>query len=98
MGKLWTILKSRFNKNKEEDWVEDRRKICKGCDYNSKNVEIIPFGKRITICLSDFYSWITGKKQEDNLGNCLACQTCSIFYATLEAEYQCKKEKWDNLN
>ena len=90
------IVKSRFKKNKEEAWVEDRRKICKGCEYNSKNVEKIGLTKKLTIKLSDFYSLITGKKQEDNLGNCLGCSaTCSIYFKTSELEEICPKEYWN---
>ena len=61
-----------------------------------KNVEKIPFKKRVIIWLSDFYSWICGKKEEDNLGNCTYCG-CSIFYASGEEFERCKLGKWDNL-
>lgn len=90
------IIKSRFKKNKEEDWVEKRRQTCKACPYNSKNVEKIPFDKRVIIYLSDFYSWICGKKKEDNLGNCTYCG-CSIFYSSSEEFERCKLGKWDNI-
>lgn len=98
MKKILTIVKSRFKKNKEEAWVEDRRKICKGCEYNSKNVEKIGLTKKLIIKLSDFYSLITGKKKEDNLGNCLACEACSVFFLTNEPESYCKKEYWTEQN
>jgi hypothetical protein len=95
---ILTIIKSRFKKDKEEDWVKKRRETCKGCSYNSKNVEIIPFNKKITIWLSNFYSWITGKKREDNLGNCFGCPlTCSIYYKSNEELEVCPKEYWEKL-
>ncbi len=98
MKKILTIVKSRFKKNKEEAWVEDRRKICKGCEYNSKNVEKIGLTKKLTIKLSDFYSFITGKKKEDNLGSCLACEACSIYFKTNELEETCKMDYWAEQN
>jgi ribosomal protein S24E len=98
LKKILTIIKSRFKKNKEEeDWVLKRREICKLCKYNSKNAEKIEITKKLIIKLSDFYSFITGKKQEDNLGNCTICG-CSLFYLTSEKESYCKKEFWKEEN
>jgi hypothetical protein len=98
LKKILTIVKSRFKKNKEEAWVEDRRKICKGCEYNSKNVEKIGLTKKLTIKLSDFYSFITGKKEEDNLGSCLACEACSIYFKSNEELENCVLGKWEEQN
>lgn len=93
--KLLRIIRSRFKKTKEEQWLLDRREACRVCPFNSKNVEKIPWRKKIVIKLSDFYSWVTGNSDEDNLGNCLKCSSCSVFYKTLEKEFEsCPENRW----
>lgn len=91
--KLLRIIRSRFKKTKEEQWMLDRREACRVCPFNSKNVEKIPWRKRIIIKLSDFYSWITGNSDEDNLGNCLKCG-CSLYYKQQEKTEICEDNRW----
>jgi hypothetical protein len=91
---LKTIILSRFKKPREEEETERRRGICKVCPFNSKNVHKIPLTKLVLKKLSDFYSWITGNADEDNLGSCLGCKSCSIYYKTEEGLEICPKEKW----
>jgi len=88
------IILSRFKKSKEDEETLRKRKICKGCEFNSLNVEKIPIKKRILKKLSDFYSWITGKSEDDVLGNCTFCSSCSIYYKIL-MEDNCEKGYWD---
>lgn len=90
--KIKTILKSRFKKV-DEDFVKQRRRICKNCEYNSKNIESIDLKKRFLIYLSDLYTKITFSKSE-KLGNCMACEACDIYYKTQEIEENCVKNKW----
>ncbi len=88
------IIKSRL-KREEDKETKRLRKICKDCLYNSKNLEYIPIKKRILIFLSDTLSWVMGRKEEDNLGNCMACDSCSIFFKTFEWKWEtCPKDKW----
>lgn len=95
--KLILILKSRFTKPKTDKEIERKRAICSGCEFNSNNLSKPSVYKLFLILLSDFYSWITGNKKEDNLGNCNIC-TCSIFYSTIyESEEHCPKGKWKNF-
>ena len=84
---LKTIILSRLTKPKEELEVLIKRRICKGCEYNSLNAEKIELKKRVLIWFSDFYSTITGNKEEDSLGNCLACSSCSIYYKSLYEDH-----------
>lgn len=96
LKKIQTIVLSRIKKPKEDWIVEEKRKICKVCNYNSKNMQKIPLSKSILKVLSDFYSWIMGKADEDNLGNCLACESCSIYYKSVD-ENHCphpEGDKW----
>lgn len=95
MFKLKTIILSRFTKTKEDEETLRRRKICKSCEFNSLNVKKIPRKKRMLKKISDFYSWITGNSEEDNLGNCLACEACSLYFKTAEILEECKKGYWD---
>jgi hypothetical protein len=83
---LKTIILSRLTKPKENKEVLRKRKICKDCDYNSSNMINIPLKKQIFKKLSDYFSLIAGKKEEDNLSNCEACLSCSIFYKTIYEE------------
>ena len=53
------------------------------------NLEKIPLNKLIYKKLSDFYSFICGKSEEDNLGNCVACESCSVYYKTQDEEEKC---------
>ena len=88
------IIKSRL-KNEEDKETKRLRKICKDCLYNSKNLEYIPIKKRTLIFLSDTLSFIMGRKEEDNLGNCLGCESCSIYFKTFEYNWEdCPKGKW----
>lgn len=93
MINILTIIKSRFNKEPETEETKRRRSACKICEFNSKNVKRISLIKKILIKLSDFYSWITGNKNEDNLHNCGVCG-CSIYYKSAEKEEKCPKNKW----
>lgn len=88
------ILNSRFKKDLDKKRTEDRRKECAKCVFNSLHAEKISISKRILIFLSDFYSKITFKKEEDNLGNCISCKSCSIFYKTKEEDEYCPQNKW----
>ena len=94
MKKIWTIIKSRFTKPKESKEIKRRREICLGCEYNSNNISKLSTYKSFLASLSTFYSWITGNKDEDTLGNCLACG-CSIFFKSGEKSEDCVKGKWD---
>lgn len=89
---LKTIILSRFTKPNEDEEVLRKRKICKVCEYNSLNVKEISRKKKILKKLSDFYSWITGNLEDDNLGLCNFCG-CSIYYKILMDD-DCKKGKW----
>lgn len=98
LQKLLTILLSRFKtKNQNEQWVKDRRKFCKPCQWNTLNIEKLSFKQKIIKKLSDFYSLLTNKDDIDTLGNCSACGMCSIYFKTeTEVEY-CPKNKWERL-
>jgi hypothetical protein len=92
-----TVILSRFNKKstQEEIEIERKRAICKGCEFNSKNSDKIRIDKLILKKLSDFYSLITGNREEDSLGSCNSCG-CSIFYKS-KYELECphpKGNKW----
>jgi hypothetical protein len=90
------ILKSRLKKGGDRE-TKRLRAICKRCEFNSKNTEEVPIKKRILIFLSDTLSWTTGRKKEDNLGNCLACDSCSVYFKTAENLWEdCPKEYWHN--
>lgn len=97
-NKLKIIILSRINKPKEDEEVLRKRSICKKCDFNSLNMEKIPFNKLLLKKLSDFYSWMAGKKDEDNLHNCEACMSCSIYYKTLYEDHcpHPEGDKWNN--
>ena len=100
MKKIWTIIKSRFTKPKESKEIKRRREICLGCEYNSNNISKLSTYKSFLASLSTFYSWITGNKDEDTLGNCTACESCSVYYKT-SYEKDCphpKGDKWKRVN
>lgn len=91
---LKTIILSRIKKPKEDKETARKREICRTCEYNSKNIEKIPLKKLLIKKLSDFYSYIMGRADEDNLGNCLACESCSVYYKTMFDSEECPKNKW----
>lgn len=99
INKIKTIIFSRFKKPNTESFVEERRKICLGCEYNSLNRGRLNAKEIFLKKLSDFYSRITGNKKVDNLGNCTACDICSIYYKTAEAVEECKANppKWKRI-
>lgn len=79
---LKTIILSRIKNPKEDKETSRKREICRTCEYNSKNIEKIPLKKLLIKKLSDFYSYIMGRADEDNLGNCTLCG-CSVYYKSL---------------
>lgn len=95
--KLIIIIKSRLKKPKEDKEVLRKRSICKDCEFNSLNMEKLPFKKLIIKKLSNFYSFIAGKSEEDNLGNCTACESCSIYFKILMSDEgeDCIKGYWN---
>jgi len=95
--KIWKILLSRFKRNKNEQWVKERREVCKNCPYNSKN------SKKHNILLeklSHLLDYITLSEKED-LGFC-ECG-CDIAKKTLIEEEQCyskligEEDKWQSI-
>ena len=94
---MLTIILSRIKKPKTTEEVEFKRKQCKDCEYNMLNIEKLPLRKRLIKALSDFYSWITFNSKVDVLGNCSACELCSIYYKTLEENEYCPKDKWKSI-
>lgn len=92
--KIYTILKSRFTKPKESKEIKRRREICLGCEYNSNNISKLSTYKLFLASLSAFYSWITGNKDEDTLGNCTYCG-CSVYFKSMFLENDCEKGKWN---
>jgi hypothetical protein len=96
-SKIKTIILSRFKKENQAEWIEVRRKECKACPFNSKNQTRVQFKKSVLIWLSDFYSFVTFNRNKDNLGNCTACESCSIYYKTSEKYEYCPDEKWNYI-
>lgn len=97
--KIRTIIFSRFKKPNEESFIKARRKICASCEYNTKNIENLKFAVKVVKFFSDLYSYITGNKNVDTLGNCTACEICSIYYKTAEKVEQCPANptKWNRI-
>jgi hypothetical protein len=90
--KLWSILKSRFKKEKGEEWISERRAVCVSCSHNSLNSPERNLKQKLYKILSDFYTLITFAENED-LGEC-ACG-CSIYFKTRELAENCwAKEKY----
>lgn len=94
--KLVIVILSRLKKPNQEQWVEDRRKECRVCPFNTLNLEEnkLTFKKKLLKNLSQFYSKITGNGDVDVLGECTACETCSVYYKSLEPTSYCEKNKW----
>jgi len=84
---LKKIILSRIKKPKEDEEILRKRGICKKCEFNSLNMEKIPFNKLFLKKLSDFYSFIMGKEDEDILGSCESCMSCSVYYKSIYEDY-----------
>lgn len=96
LKKIKTILLSRITKKQQTEWVEDRRKKCNSCPYNTLNIERkkLPLCVKIMMWLSDFYTFIT-LNEKTKLGTCTHPNCgCDIFYKTLEITEKCPKKKW----
>lgn len=98
MKKIWTIIKSRLQKPKTDKEIERKRAICLGCEFNSNNLRKLSTYKLFLTSLSDFYSWITGNKDEDTLGNCTKCSGCSVYFKSLYSSETCPLGKWETNN
>jgi hypothetical protein len=94
VAKLRTIVMSRFRKQREEDWVKERRVTCLECENNSLNDTSSTLAHDFLAALSYFYSWITGRaKDEGTYGSCNICG-CDCFFKSLIKEEECPKGKW----
>lgn len=94
--KAWTIITSRFKREKEEEFVRLRRALCKDCPLNSLNKERLSLFDKLRKYPSDFYSWITGF--EDVLGICTHeyCG-CSIAAKSNIEDEMCPEDKWESV-
>lgn len=98
--KIWMILSSRFRKEREEDWIEQRREACRVCTHNSLNNSETSTKKRLLKFLSDLYTKVTFAKYED-LGTC-EC-SCPIALKTRERDEICwaaeeyGDDKWKSI-
>lgn len=97
---LWTILNSRFKKETDEEWVAQRREVCRICPYNSLNSPQRTLKQNLYKYLSDFYTWLTRAENED-LGECNC--GCSVYFKTRELEESCwskeeyGEDKWKSI-
>jgi len=98
--KIWRIIKSRFENETGEQWVSERREICRTCLYNSLNASGTTLKQKVYKAISDFYTWLT-RSENEHLGEC-EC-TCSIWYKTRQISEECwaKEEygddKWKSI-
>ena len=93
------IIMSRWRKENKTEEVFNKRIVCSTCEYNSLNMYKVPLKKRILKNLSDLYSFICGKLDDDNLGNCTVCESCSIFFKSQD-EQICPHplgDKWKSI-
>ena len=100
VAKLRTIIMSRFRKQREEDWVKERRVTCLECENNSINDTSSTLAHDFLAALSYFYSWIFGRLEEETKwGTCNLCG-CPIGFKSLETdpEYTCEIGKWDKID
>lgn len=95
---IWTAIKSRFLKTKEDWWIDERRKKCKSCVYNSKNFKEEKTLKQKTLkFFSDLLSLVTLSFHKD-LGQCLHEECgCPIFFSTIIPEGECPDNKWKSI-
>lgn len=94
ISKIFRILLSRFKKVKEDNFISERRHICKSCPYNSNNNKgKISFKVRVIIFFSNLYNDLIGNKEQEDLGNCTKCG-CDIFCKTQEEDEKCPKNLW----
>ena len=93
-------IKSRFLKTKEDWWIDERRKKCKSCVYNSKNFKEEKTLKQKTLkFFSDLLSLVTLSFHKD-LGQCLHVDCgCSIAHKSLLPieEADCPEGKWKSI-
>lgn len=92
---LIRILKSRFQKETDEEFVKLRREICEKCLYSTRFTSRNTLRLKLSKALSDFYSFIT-MSENDDLYECSIC-TCALYYKTRIPEEQCEKGKWKSI-
>lgn len=81
---MLNILKSFFTQSRKEDWIEERRSICKTCPLNSRNKKLKT--------REDFIWYIL------NLGStfCTKCG-CNVKRKTSLETAECPEKKWTYL-
>jgi len=96
LKKIKTIILSRILKPKTDQWVKDRRLICKSCPYNTLNMEKLTYRIKIAKFFSDLYTFTTFNKKTE-LGVCSVC-TCDLYYKTETMIEYCEKGKWQKVD
>ncbi len=91
LKKIKTIILSRFKKETGESWIEERRKICAPCPYNTLNQSRTTIIAKIYKFFSNFIDWLTDA-DKDELGDCKC--GCPIYYLTREEESECPEGYW----
>lgn len=94
ISKIKTIIFSRFKKPNTESFVEDRRKICAGCKFNSINSREISLKMKIMRFFSDTLTFVT-KAEKVDLGQCIHPNCgCDLYFKTQESLEVCPENKW----
>ena len=81
---MLNILKSFFTQSRKEDWIEERRAICKACPLNSRNKKLRT--------RKDFIGYVL------NIGRpfCTSC-LCDVKRKTSLETSECPEKKWTYL-
>ena len=99
LRKIQTIVNSR-KEVPVEPWVLERRKICHGCEYNSKNFFKVPLKQKIYRFLSNLLTLVmTGKKNKSD-DECTVCY-CTLYYKTKTEVENCEHplgDKWKSIS
>lgn len=91
--KVFSIIKSRFKKPIEEEWVLERRKECLSCPFNSKNTEKISFKQKVYRMLSNLLTLVTKGRFNKDDSECTVCG-CTLEFKIPERLEYCPKNKW----
>lgn len=96
LKKIKRIVLSRFKKEKNEPWIKERKIICLGCTFNTKNVIKVSFKQKVKRFFSNILTLVlTGKLDSDN-SECSICG-CPLKYKIPEIEEECDKGKWKSI-
>lgn len=94
--KIKSIILSRRKKPNNEQWIEDRTRVCNTCPHNTANMKKISFKQRILRLFSNLLTLTMTGKFNDSDAECSIC-TCTLEFKIPTESETCDDNRWKSI-